>query len=633
MIDANNTNLCREIRSACRERDARLSAHKTMVKRYAGPFFQNDADRYDPENHAYEWVNSVMAAIAFDNPRWKVTSKRGKRLQAGVLQRAMNRWTRDHDLHGTLAWGPVLDMQFSWGVLMCVCEPHVDYPQEVDGVGGPGRRGFPWSPHAYKVDVEDFVWDPTAKSREAWEWAAHKVVVDKRDLLARAKEGKDYGWNADAIEAIGENQGLSKEELDKRKDIERHEVVYWEMWVPGAKPEDLPEEAWEEWEEMDRALFNGVIYTVCETGDPQKGESESVFIRAPRPFFGPRWGPYTIFGAMSVPGQSAPLSPLLPIEGQVRDLNSEASAMNISSEAYKRLVFVDSTDKKLPGIVKNGKHDHVFTVTGMTRDSIVPAEIGGVTNQQVMSYQIKRERLDRNSGMSDAARGNVTGAATATENAIASEFTSRRIAVLKQAVVKATVMFGRTVMWYLHHDNRIAFPLGPDADAEELGGEAAHQLDEWFGGGAEEGDDFDSYEFDIEPYSMERVSDAQLQRQAQFMLTFATNIAPIMPQAPHIKWPKLIAKIGDALNLPDFDEIVDIGALAQMTQMFAMTQIASLQETQISSQAKLAPKQTGGAPQNKPPQAKQTKQPGDQKGPKLGGKAQSPVASPVKMGV
>jgi hypothetical protein len=129
---------------------------------------------------------------------------------------------------------------------------------------------------------------------------------------------------------------------------------------------------------------------------------------------------------------------------------------------YKRVVFVDETDKKLMQNVKNAKDLYVVPVQGLKEGQrqVVQAEFGGSSPQQWEMIAQKRERLDRNSGIFDAQRGMVAGRGTATEVAVADESSSARMAFIEHQFQDATARVLSSVAWYLYHDDRVDFPLG-----------------------------------------------------------------------------------------------------------------------------------------------------------------------------
>jgi len=242
---------------------------------------------------------------------------------------------------------------------------------------------------------------------------------------------------------------------------------------------------------------------------------------------------------------------------------------------------VDSKSKKLAQDVKSQPHDYVVPVEGLDRDRVIPLELGGITNQQVSYIQMARERLDRNSGVHDAMRGNVTGSATATEVSIAEGSSGLRLAHIRQQFQEGVRQVMDSVAWYMFHDERVVFPLGAEA-AQALG-----MGEPMFVGGAMPGSRFEDLELEIEAYSMERTNEALQQRRAMEAFQVITNVAQAMPAMPYVDWGKLLDKLGDAMNMPDLSELVDEQALAQMIQQQQQQQEQMMQQ-QVAAQTPAA---------------------------------------------
>jgi hypothetical protein len=267
-----------------------------------------------------------------------------------------------------------------------------------------------------------------------------------------------------------------------------------------------------------------------------------------------------MFGAYYVPDGPFPLSPIMATTGQVNELNDHVRSASASAARYKRLVLVDSKNKKLVQDVKSQPHDFVVPVEGLDKDAVVQLELGGITNQQVSYIQMARERLDRNSGIHDAMRGNVTGNATATEVSIAEGSSTIRLAYIKNQFQEAVRKSLKAVGWYLHNDDRVSFPLGADAAA------SSGVEEPWFVGGSSPDSPYSDLELEIESYSMERTTEALQQRRAMEAFQIIANVASAMPQMPFVNWNSLLDKMGDALNMPDLSGLVDTEMLAQMMQ-------------------------------------------------------------------
>ena len=299
-----------------------------------------------------------------------------------------------------------VDMCFNFGVALVTEEKN----KTLRPNPGLQKTATPMWPVCTRIPQHRFFVDPVADTLEEARFIGHKWVRDKEDLLKMAEENEKEGWDAEAIEKMSvtsDNQELGRDEKDLP---DREEVVCYEIYVPEITLEDSLGE---------KHGFNGTIYTLAVAVDDE--DEKAAFIRKPRPYYGPRWGPYVLFGIYKVPNAIYPLSPLVAIEGQVEELNRHAESASQSAEQYKKLILVDNTDPKFSQRVKDSQDNYVIPVSGLEKARVVQAEIGGMTQQQLTYLQVARDRLDRNSGITDAQRGNIEGRGTATEVTVAAE--------------------------------------------------------------------------------------------------------------------------------------------------------------------------------------------------------------------
>lgn len=562
MLSVKPANLADEIRAGMRLRDQRLSAASSLMRGYAGPAYASWAghtitaarDDYNPENHAYEYVRLILPQLVMDNPRVAVHSRRlGPQAQVAMaMKHGMNRWSKDTDLRETLDKA-AYDYLFTWSVLMTVREPNFS-------IGNMHGTLSMW-PKTTRISPMRYFMDPLATCQANARYQGHKYIVDKSDLIRMAKSDPDSGWNVDVIRSL-EGGPVSGDELRKgqREAPDRGEIELYELWVPEYEGDDHPGES---------EGFHGSIFTVAlDTGggDPQ---AMSDFPREPRPYYGPRWGPYAIIGAYTVPDQQYPLSPLVATEGQARDLNSMALAVTKASQRYKQLVLVDSTDARLTQKIKSSPDLAVIPVEGLERQKFIQAEVGGATDTMLRYLALARDRMDRNSGISESMRGNVSSGATATESSIAERSLLNSLEYIKLQWRDGVEQALRTAAWYLYHDDEVVFPLGSDA-ANEIEAEQA-----WFVGGDPapgSGYSFDDLELSIEAHSMERPDErTTLSRTIQYVNTIA-SIAPITLQAPHIDWSRIHNLLGEAYGIPGAEDVFDENLYVQVVQAMAETQ-------------------------------------------------------------
>lgn len=563
MLDVTPENLYEEIQAAENLRDEHLETYSQLVSQFVGSSYRDmsSGEGDAPENHVYEYISLTIPRLIHDNPRVKVTTRRpvSQRMTATALQHGLNRWAKGTNIRHPLMMAGY-DMLLNYGVMMTVQETQPGY-DEAD-------PDSPQWPRCYRISPKRFIVDPLALSFEQARFVGHVWIRDREDLLEEAKE--DDSWNTEFIESMTDDVDVEtyRDSLGGKKEApSRKEILGYEIWVPEVQHDDDlgPMEG-----------FNGTIYTLSMaqgTGD----EIHVDYLRDPRPYYGPPSGPYTMFGAYCVPDNSFPLSPLVAVSGQSDDLNEHVIAAQRAAAQYKRMVFVDAKNKKLAQDVASSPDNFVVPVENLDRDSIVPVELGGVTQQMIGYIQMARERLDRNSGVQDAQRGVVTGDATATEVQIAEASGSLRFAYIRRQFVDAVDDIVQKAAWFMYHDDRVVFPIGIEA-AEEMG-----VPEPFWRGGMQTlmtGERFEDLEMEVEAYSMEKTNESLVQKRAMETLQIVTQSAPMMMQMPFLDWDALLKMVGDSMNMPELGELIN----KQGMQEFIQAQ----QEAQAAQQVDVA---------------------------------------------
>ena len=552
MLGTKPRELYEEIKAAERLRDKYTSSMGEQVEKYTGPYYKEGGENsdYAAENHYYEFISLVVPRLVFDNPRVRVETRRPgtQTVVAQAMKHGLNRWIRDANMRKVLT-SLAVDMCFNFGVALITEEKNKGLRPAADTQ----TPATPMWPVCARIPQHRFFVDPVAETLDDARFIGHKWVRDKEDLLEMAKAKEDEGWNADAIENMSvttDNRELGR---DNEELPDRQEVVCYEVYVPEIELDDSLGE---------KHGFNGTIYTIAVAVDDE--DEKAAFVRDPRPYYGPRWGPYVMFGIYNVPNQIYPLSPLVAIEGQVEELNRHSEAASNSAEMYKKLILVDNTDPKFVQRVKDSQDNYVIPVSGLERQRVVQAEVGGMTQQQLSYLQVARDRLDRNSGITDAQRGNIEGRGTATEVTVAAEASTIRMAFMKREFSDAVQRVLSTVAWFLYHDDRVVMPLGQEAQ-QELGVE-----EPWLVGGdhdPEGNSSFADLELEIDAYSMERTTEGTHQRRTMEMYNVVLQSAPMIPQMPYLNWKEIYSRLGDALNQPDLSTLVDVDLAMMMAQL------------------------------------------------------------------
>ena len=534
MLDLNLVELQREIDGAERFRDIHLSSWRDNVARFVGSSYRDgmlpSTMGDDPENFIHEYIALVLPRLVHDNPRVRVQSMRpawqamdGRKLELGI-----NQWSKMVDVRDTIRRMAV-DMLLSFGVGLVVSEPKHGHQSDTTE---------PYLPRVYRISPDRWFIDPAASCVSDARFMGHKYVTDKSDLITAAESDQSYDMEAIMRISTGINTGTTGSH--RWNDIpDRQEMVVYEVWVPEVNQEGV-----------DKKTHNGTIYTYAYGQAATGATPDAGWIRKPTAYFGPRTGPYALFGCYTVPDDPYPLSPLVAINSQLNDLNGHLKTMRESASRYKRMIVVDSRHSKMAQDIRDHEHDTVFLADNLEKDRVVPIEVGGVTPHMVQYSSIAQDRLDRVSGIHDAMRGNVQGTATATEVSVAESSATMRLADLKRQFTAAVDLCLNKVAWYMWHDERISLPLGKE------GVKLLYESDPIYKGGAGVGS-YDDLCISVDAYSMERVNEALTQRRGLELLQIVGNLGQSMVTMPWVKWDELINQVGDMLNIPNLGDMFD----------------------------------------------------------------------------
>jgi len=592
-----------EIHGAESHRDLHLRVTADLIKDYHGPYWREDRSQDldpAPENHALEWLALVTNKIVYDNPTVYVSSRHSgvpkevlARMEAGI-----NQWAEMNEFWKTLlkVW---YDCAFGFGVIRTTLQPMPGYKGFMTNAG---LQIKPQWPVAKRIPPHRFIIDYRCEEFEQARFMGHVWKRDHKDLLKRK------GFNHDAIAKIAWDVGLDKvrSSTNTYEGPSRQEIVGYEIWVPE---HTLPEA-------RGRQGYHGTIFTMGVAVNGQEA-SKPQWIKPPRPYFGPSWGPYQMFGVYSVPGSVYPLSPLAATYEQVRELNAHSVAAAKGAAGFKEFVAYDPANPNAGMAAKHARHGEVVPIENMT-EAIQQIKLGGVQREQYEYIGTLRERRDRVTGLTDAARGNVSGVGTATEIADAAAQRDSRLSLIERMFHSATVGSINTVGWFMFNSEFVRFkmsgrsavqvrprpstlphPSQAERIATELEMEGAddpfnmklipfndrveliRQQLEWNpevtfpvddpgesleSMASQNGLSYEDLQLILDPTSMKRVDQALLQKQAQDQFTLISQMSTVMAQTPWINWVGMFDEYGNSLNKRDFSSVIFPEVLAQFQQ-------------------------------------------------------------------
>jgi hypothetical protein len=586
MLDVRPENLWAEIKQAEEVRDDFLgNDYEDKISRYAGPGFRRQWKRseVDLENHTYEWISLFLPQLASGNPRVKVkTPRRGHKAEtlSRATQLAVNRNLVLTDFK-RLTEKLAVDFAFRWCISLTTPEP-------VPGFAD--REDPPFRPASKRISPSRYITDPAALEHSEVRFQGHKLIRDVDDLLQEAEDYPARGWNRDLILALPKDR--PHHELYRKRDItvQRREVEYYEVWVPEVTLEEATDDKGNKFKPTKEKGFHGTIFTIARQ-TIQSGEHKTSYLRDPRPFWGPQEGPYTFGGYLIVPDEVMPLSPIGAVEAQSEELNALRQAISAAIERHKRGIAVDAQTAELAEKMKEFEDLNVFMVDAVDelQKHVVQIELAGITPTHITQYQLLRESLDRAAGMSEAQRGQVTGAGTATEAAIASQSSGQRMGFMSEKFLGIVQKIIQKEAWYLIHDPRYRQHLGEDARGvfEDEMGEPVEEV--VYVGSLNNSDLLEELDIQIEPISMRYTSEAlEAERQAKVDNLVLTAL-PLLPQiAPFTDVDLWLQSKADEIGDPSIPKLVDVDRVRQIGEVLLGLQFMGGLNTTPPPQPRLA---------------------------------------------
>lgn len=560
MLDVSPKNLRQEVEELLRVRDSHTKAMEDVVDQYVGSFYQEgrQPEITSHENHPFEHVVNTIPALVYNNPRVNVKSRRPvvHRELAESLTHGLNRWISDVNLADKLLEIAV-DAQFSFGVALLTLEAL------------PGHEGLirpPLRPGVHRISWRQFFMDDRGVKPRI---LGHQWAGDYDDLMAAKYTDPDTGqeraiYNREVLRRLtpDSHEGRLGEESyyqhERMFRTPRRQVKAFDVWVPE----------------------RNMIYTMAH--DPVADDVG--YLREPRPFFGPPWGPYILFGIYPVPDEAYPLPPLAVTAELVDELNAHLDQVMEQADQMRQFVVVNGQNSKAVSAIQVAHNGQVIAIPGFDRTQAEVYTFGAPSKEQLDYSERLRARLDRKSGLTDFQRGNVTGDATATENQLAQAATDFRRKFMQRQFQKQVRQLLTTAAWYMTESRNIVFPIPVPDESDPLADSMAvdpsytegagrvryagtdQMVDGVFVGGRYPGEDFNFYdlELEIEPMSMELMTEALLQRRITQGLGFVMANAQAIVTTPWINWPEIFDDHFDALNIPDGRKYVNWELVEQL---------------------------------------------------------------------
>ncbi len=624
-LDLTAQGLYDEVRKAKEHRDRFLgSPYFDSIERYVGPGYRRGSSAaVDFNNHAYKVLSTFLPMLASGNPR--VRTKTPRQGSAAALTKAVefavNRNFELQNIKKTLE-ELATDWFFKWAVA---------FTQPRPALGMMEREDPPYRPVTVRLSLTDYLWDPCAIKHSEARWQAHRIIRDKDSLLREAKEAPQRGWDKAAIEATQQEPDREHRGEKLSENFDRDEIEYWEVWVPEATLEKAKDEAGRPFQPLAEEGFHGTVYTISA----DSGE----FLRAPRPFWGPRDGPYTFSGYLYVPDRAVPLSMLAATAAQAEIMNTVWNAAIEAIKSYKKGIGVSSgAAAELAEKIEEFGDLSVFTVDGAFEDvtkAIQQIEVGGLTQQHMTMLQTLGMNLDQISGLTEAMQGTVSGQGTATEASIAQMASGRRLGYAAEKFnAGMTRPIAHKEAWYsiMHPLSRI--PLGDQANGvfvDPMTGEPIESP--VLLGGAKHAELLEDSDIEIDAISQRYTSELlEAERSAQQDAWLGT-FAPLIPQLPWVNWDLVLARKAEQWGDPSLQKLINmnkanlVGAMMMQMNMAGIPQNPGQPQPRLGTDTKPAMQMKAS---ESPAGFSRNARPQGNKGPRAPGSSSETHSSPSK---
>jgi hypothetical protein len=333
-------------------------------------------------------------------------------------------------------------------------------------------------------------------------------------------------------------------------------------------------------------------------------------------WMGPPDGPYRTFGFKHVLNNTMPL-PLVANWMDMHDLvNKLYAKLGDQSSRQKTLTFATPNDKVDAGTIMKAGDGDVITVKNP--QGIKEARYGGV-DQQTLGFAIHaRDVVSYIMGNLDAMAGLGQQADTVGQEKIIKESGNQRLRAMQSAVMKVFRAILRDIAWWMWNNPMEDMQLTKRISGTDIEINTSWPIqEEWNGfeyveSDVREGVDFNVFQIDIEPYSLQDISPSE--RMQAIRTIWQQDIIPLqqMGVVPDVEqYLRLISKYGD---LPEIDALATLSPDPMMSKagggsampstgfgkpngQYTRTNVSGGMTPQAASQQAMMTAMTAGQPQ------------------------------------
>lgn len=489
-------------------------ARKKMLEHYAAGWYTNKENFSQPMNLIDRGVGIITPFLVTNNPKVMIDAKRDtKSLRpfARTLELAMEHLLAEIKIAKRTLRPCVIESMFSMGI----CKTGIAKEVEVE-IGGKWFDAY--TPYADSVDFEDYIGDVSARKREEMSIEGNKYMLDE-EFVKTSGYFKAYDklqpdtplYNDQTrAETISKQVGAGWQSKDIRPKVELIDLY-------------IPKE--------------NVVVTIAPFGQGDR-------ILRTVDYDGPEGGPYDLLGYRFFPDTIIPIPPVWTWLDLNAAINKLVSKMKQQAEREKTIgVYALGSQQGALDIKESIDGDMV----GLKNiDDIKEVSFGGINEQAFGLVQYLEQQYSIGSGNLYTIGGRATGANTLGQEQMLQANASKQLEDMVEQVHEFTKSITKKLAWYLWTDPLIKLPLIKRVGELEL--EVHYSKEEQEG-------DFLDYQFDIEPYSMQKMSpESRYQKMTQFVSAVVLPTAQMAAaQGTNLNVQEMVKEFARFLDIRNLD--------------------------------------------------------------------------------
>ncbi len=485
------------------------------IREYVGSHYGDGGkDTRVPTNFLELAVTIYSRQLAARSPRVMVTSDSFElRPQARNMEIALNQIPEEIGLDSTLKRA-VVEALFAFGVVKVgIC------------ASGEVVLGTEYGEvYADPVPLDDYFCDMSAKSRDTMQFEGNDYWLPVEDVKVM------YGGEVDSdphsvIGSRGEEraEGVS---VSDGADLYKEKVWLRDVWLPQSR------------QLITYGIKNKKVFRVID-------------------WDGPESGPYHLLGFSEVPGNLLPLPPV----ALWRDLhelgNSLFRKLGRQADSKKTIAAFGGGNEESVMRLKNARDGEGISYSGAKPDAIT---VGGIDAPTLAFYLQIRDLFNYLVDL-DSLGGLAASSETLGQDRLLSDASGARLSQMRDDVIRFARGIFNALAWYEWTD-----PVRERTVRKDIPGTDIGVTIKW---SAETRDgDFLDYNFDIDAYSMQDDSPSlKLQKIGMAIEKYVIPLIPIIQQqGGQIDTQKLLSLVGQLSNVPELEDIVRFGDVAEETQ-------------------------------------------------------------------